>query len=835
MNLYNANKNDKLLITGLVLIIVSLFFYCLPVLFPHSTNTSGLFICNYGITVVFFVLVIASKRLKKGREGLLPFFLFLILLLISAYSLNRDMVVFEKAVTWFVVLQVILCANYIAFAFFPSCPRWLQVIMTFLLGIALVTFLYMACYLVPLYALSAVASFALGISMHSFVGLLFLIYTIVLARKVFAYRSVFLYSFLGGLGVTVVLIVAYVIQWSLITSEMNKTYRLATVEEGSGWPAWVSVAQKAPHGSITEQILKTDLVYSTAGKADGFFWSMPTRSFGEEKKHDPLIMIASFFSGTVNIAEETRIKLLESMFDSRHQAQERLWSDEHLYTEHINSAVRIWPQFGISYTEKMITVSNIALKDRWGGGQEEAIYTFHLPEGAVVTSLSLWIEGKEAPAILTTKQKADSAYKQIVGAERRDPSVLHWQEGNTVSVRVFPVVAGESRKFKVGITAPLTRDNGSMKYENIYFDGPTVAQATEDVSLQFQQPLQNFVAPAVFKPKGHQTFSRSGKYDPSWNIELADQALSNEAFCFDDKQYTIRPYQKQRAPATIQTVYLDVNRSWTKEEFNNVYNAVKGKQVFVYDNGLIRVTNENKESIYSRLHAFQFSLFPVFLIADANTSLLISKSNMASPNMNDLEGSDFLVQVKKSVQGSKKWKLFNIGNTLSPYLKTLKEYRAFQYEHGTVNELNVLVGKQEFAKDIEHDKQVVIDNAEMAIVEDSCTKSSTAPDHLLRLFTYNHIMQKMGPSFSGSKEIDEALVAEAQKAYVVSPVSSLVVLETQKDYDRFNISDSQNSLKNASMKSQGAVPEPHEWVLLIIACLVMLYIKFYPAKKNVLQ
>jgi XrtN system VIT domain protein len=835
MNLYNAKKSDKLFITGLLLIIVSLFFYCLPVLFAHSTDKSGLFICNYAITVVFFVLLIASKRLKKGREGLFPFFLFLILLLISAYSLNREMIVFEKAVTWFVVLQVILCVNYIAFAFFPSCPPWLQLIMTFLLGIALVTFFYMACYLVPLYMLSVMVSFVLGISMHSFVGLLFLIYTIVLVKKVVAGRRVFLYSFIAGVGASVILIFAYVIQWGLITSEMNKTYRLATVDERRRWPAWVSVAQKAPHSRVTEQILKTDLVYSTAGNADGFFGSMPSRNFGEEKKHDPLIMMASSFTGKVNINEDTRIKLLESMFDSRHQAQERLWSDDHLYTGHINTAVRIWPQFGISYTEKVITVSNAAMNDRWNGNQEEAIYTFHLPEGAVVTSLSLWIEGKEAPGILTTKQKADSAYRQIVGSERRDPSVLHWQEGNTVSVRVFPVIAGESRKFKVGITAPLTRESGKMKYENIYFDGPSVAQATEDVSLQFQHPLQNFIAPAVFTPKGHQTFARSGKYDPSWNIELVDQPLSNEAFCFDGKQYTIRPYQKQRAPATFQTVYLDINRSWTKEEFDSVYNAVKGKQVFVYDKELVRVTDENKESIYYRLHTFQFSLFPVFLIDDANTCLLVSKSNNASPNLDDLEGSDFLAQVKKSVQGSKKRKFFNIGNTLSPYLKSLKEYRAFQYEHGTVNELKGLIDKKEFAKDIEHDKQVVIDNAEIAIVEDSCTQTSTAPDHLLRLFVYNHIMQKMGLSFSGSKKVDDALVAEAQKAYVVSPVSSLVVLETQKDYDRFNISDSQNSLKNASMKSQGAVPDPHEWALLIIACMVMLYIKFYPAKKNVLR
>ncbi len=78
-------------------------------------------------------------------------------------------------------------------------------------------------------------------------------------------------------------------------------------------------------------------------------------------------------------------------------------------------------------------------------------------------------------------------------------------------------------------------------------------------------------------------------------------------------------------------------------------------------------------------------------------------------------------------------------------------------------------------------------------------------------------------------------MAEAQKAYVVSPVSSMVVLETQKDYERFNIKDSQNSLNNASMKSKGAVPEPHEWALIIIACLVLLYIKFYPVKKTVLR
>jgi hypothetical protein len=63
----------------------------------------------------------------------------------------------------------------------------------------------------------------------------------------------------------------------------------------------------------------------------------------------------------------------------------------------------------------------------------------------------------------------------------------------------------------------------------------------------------------------------------------------------------------------------------------------------------------------------------------------------------------------------------------------------------------------------------------------------------------------------------------------------MVVLETQDDYKRFNIKDSRNSLKNASLKSKGAVPEPHEWALIIIACFVLLYVKFHPVKKNVVR
>jgi hypothetical protein len=85
-------------------------------------------------------------------------------------------------------------------------------------------------------------------------------------------------------------------------------------------------------------------------------------------------------------------------------------------------------------------------------------------------------------------------------------------------------------------------------------------------------------------------------------------------------------------------------------------------------------------------------------------------------------------------------------------------------------------------------------------------------------------MQKLGRGVLFDRPIDDSLVEEAQKAYVVTPVSSMVVLETQADYDRFGIKDSKNSLGNATLTSKGAAPEPHEWVLMIVIVIGLFYI-----------
>ena len=828
MQLIKMQLRDKTWLIGIMFIIVSLLFFCIPfftsVARPDDMN---LFIPNFLLAAIYFFIILFGGRLKQGREGLHPFFLFLILFFISAWSLNREMSVFEDSVNWFSTLQVVLCLNYIVFAFFNSLSRIVKYFLCFILGIAMITFLYLSFYLMPLYAISIAASPLLGISLHSFVPAMFVIYTLILMNRVSLENKKYWLGFISGSGTVIVIVMVYLLQWAGVTHTINNAYRKATVADSEGLPEWVSVAQKIPSGWMTEKVIKADLVYSVPSEYSEFtFFRLPSRNFGEERKHDPLVMIAAFFAGKSNLSFEQRISILESMFDSRHQAQDRLWAGKNLYTEEVKTTAQIWPQFSVAYTEKLVTVTNAALRSR--NNQEEGIYTFHMPEGSVVTALSLWIEGKEEKGILTTKEKADEAYKTIVGYESRDPSVVHWQEGNTVSVRVFPVMSGGSRKFKIGITSPIRNHKGKLIYENIYFDGPDPSSAKEEVEIKFEHSPKNFILPAVFTTESSNSFKRSGKYNPNWSIEFGIENISTGSFSFNGKIYSVRPYQKQRSPINITNVYLDINSSWTKDEFGYVLELLKNKNVFVYDNGLIEVSTMNRDQLFEKISKAHFSLFPFFKIPEVTNSLVITKSTTISPNADDLNDSRFMNSLQKYLSANGKIRLFNLGPELSPYLKTLKEYRVFQYEHGDMQALKGLLSQNHFAQDTENDNQVIIDNAELAIVQSDGAIRSEAPDHLMRLFAYNHILQKMGTKLFTADSLNTDLIDEAQEAYIVSPISSLIVLETQKDYDRFKIDDSATSLKNASSNSKGAVPEPHEWALIIIAVMVLLYIRFQP-------
>lgn len=777
-----------------------------------------IFCLHYATAVVLFFTLMRSKQSAYYQS---KFTIMLLTFLVSAFALNRVIPVFKESASWLCVALLVTGLNMLLFHLWNSLPVWAKRCMSFMMGAGMLLLAYFALYLMPLYGFSVIGLLVLGISIHTFVPAFLIIHNWNVLRKTAFRMQRGLTFFITGAVIALAAVAVYATCYRSEVMKFNRIYNRTAAEGSGSLPTWIEAMQRTSGGFMEDKVLKSKVAY--LGFEDENFRFFPDVDFGsdlrsEKRCHDPLITIASATSPALLAPVEDRYRILASLHQKRHDAQERFWTGKDLYTQYVNTRVKIWPKLHLAYTEKMLTVVNREF------GQQEAIYTFHLPEGGVVTSLSLWINGKEEKAILTTKEKADTAYRNIVGRERRDPSLAQWQEGNTVSVRVFPVAGKENRRFRIGFTAPLSIDNNEKKlhYDNISFEGPSPYNASEDVTVQ-----------VIGQPE--RTWSRSYKED--WNIELQDVPIEPNNFSFNGNAYTLQPYTPEREAVHTDKVYLDVNAAWTEKEFEEVLALAAPRPVYVWlRDELIKVERGNKAACIRYLRKQRFSMFPLFTIRDPEHALLITKSTPESPSLDDLDGSEFKMKLSAYLAkpDQSKIRLLNIGDELSPYLKSLKEFRVFRYEKGGILLLKLLLDNGTFAKDLENDNRIVIDQSNMMITRSPAATAAvpvnTAPDHLLRLFNYNHIMQQTGKGLITGSAGQDSLVAAAKEAYVVSPLSSLIVLETQKDYDRFDIRDDGNSLRNASMKSTGAVPEPHEWALIILALLTLLYVKF----KNVL-
>ncbi|EOR93668.1 hypothetical protein ADIARSV_3177 [Arcticibacter svalbardensis MN12-7] len=827
---------DGMIVSGLSSIILSatLLFFSGGIMKGNEGTGFSLFFINYLFTIIYSIAVgvtaFKRHRWKLSNSKIEYTVLMLILWFISAFALNKVMNVFDESVDWLTVLIIISSITLVIGSFNLKIPPFLIHLIFFCLGLSLVLFVYYSFYLVPLYLISAPAAIGIGISLHTYVPLLLSIVTVVLCRKNFRQNRTLLYSFSTGILLCILATVAFLVSWGQINNLVTKTTNQNTLYNGK-LPNWTVVSQIIPKNFVAERLIKADLVYKTVETSGNWFWSgFPNQSFDEPMKHDPLVIIASLFMGKPNLDEKERIKILEAMYDSRQQAQERLWSGDKLQTSNIISDVRIFPEYRMAYTEKILSVQNTDHRP-WNANQE-AIYTFHLPEGAVVSSLSLWIAGKEEKANLTTKATADSAYKQIVGVENHDPSVVHWQEGNTVSLRVFPCTPNEDRKFKIGVTSPLRKVGNKLIYENIYFDGPTGKKASETVQFTFSQEPKELKLPSDWKEISDGIYQVDRIYQPYWELSCKSPQLSGNTFSFDKRSYQLKDYAFQYENFTAESIYLDLNNSWSEDEFAILWNNIKTRKVYVYDNKIVQLSESNKDAVFARMKKLNFSLFPIYKIAQPEDALIISKSTEASPNFSDLKDSKFAKRTLSYLSTNKNIRFYSIGTELSPYLKALKEMRVFNYHAGSISSLLKLIKNQNFIQQKENAATVHIDNAELLIMESVEQGQSKAPDHLLRLFAYNDIMKKVAATCFQNDSVQSDVLAEAEKANIVTPVSSLIVLESKKDYERFNINESKNSLKNASMKSSGAVPEPHEWLLIMLTAGIVIYLIRKPALTN---
>ncbi len=820
------NKTDQRIYrAGVITIVIMALSYFVMALYKHVFLDvyDGLVSLYYIVAVIFFVIIVArgvyrrrqgNRKRNKDLYGVL-----LGMLCMSAYALNHNINVFNTFTTWTEVAMFVILIPTTFGGFYHLLHPIFKWLFAAINGFGLVLATYFALFLLPVMPAGTIGLIFLGLGIHAYTPLLLVLRIIIDFKRFIGSRESRI-AFSIGAGTPVIILIAFLMSWKDVRINLHNSHATVVTNPNNELPNWILLSQQLEDNVFNTYLLQGGVNCVIPNNRRSGFFGFSGSKFST-LKHDPLIYVAFLIFGDLPITEDEKLKILNAKYTSRHGTEPRLWSGENLKTVEVLNNISIHPKYRLAYTEKTITIQND--NPHYWPTQEEAYYSFHVPEGSVVTSLSLWVEGVERKSKLSTKQKATSAYANIVGVQRRDPAIAHWQEGNRITVNVFPCTKQENRMFKIGLTTPLTVANNKLIYENFYFEGPEIKNAMETTIIKIEGeqniPLQ---LPSGYDQIGVNKHQYTGSYQPHLFVTMDVQEINSTPFCFGGSCYQMAEQNKKEEKASFDNVYIDVNSTLYEFEFESILNAAAGKKVFVYTTEMIEVTESNKKGLFKELSRFQFSLFPFHHMKTEN-NLLITKSSGLEPNLKDLEQSKFKENMNTYLmQQQKKTKVYSL-NKLSDYMSSMNQLQLIDVHYGIAQNVDQVFSGT-FPSKTNNDDTVYIDNSHVQIEKFPGNQSSDAPDHVLRLFAYSQIMKKIGPHYYEKEKHEDELFSIANEAFILSPISSMIVLETEKDYEDNDISNNKNSLKNASINSSGAVPEPHEWALIGLAFLTLAYL-----------
>ncbi|CAA9194771.1 XrtN system VIT domain-containing protein [Flavobacterium collinsii] len=762
----------------------------------------------YGIVLSFMIL-----RNKETYIHLTP--LLILNWFIGCFSLNILVPIFHDLQIWVYLATLFFCLSNF-FIYSKSDESRNTSIAFFINGLSFGIILYFAIYLIPIMPFSFMGIIVLGLGFYGLVPALVIIIHIATIIRYLNRNKNYTLSFSAGFLVILLSLTSFTIGLRIESNKIVQSAAISSFDQDDNLPRYISISQNLKPNFFNEILLKKDIVYIPLHDIFSFnsFGSFGSKQFNEEKIHNPFISVAYLFCKDLNISHDDKINILKSNFDKRLEAEEQLWSGKNLFTKTIKEDVKLYPDAHLAYTE--VTMKIACPENTWRN--QEAIYSFQLPEGSVATSLSLWVNGIERKGVLTTKEKAKAAYNQIVGVESRDPSLMQWKEGNKVVVRVFPINSTTPRTFKCGFTTPLKVEDNQMKYQSLYIKGPNISTAETISRIQSVGNTKIETSKDFELNKGH--YINQSKGLDRWEAFMPLTKTSN-SFAWKNKIYEVKNIQKTAIPFTPSEIILDLNSSWTTKQIESYVNLER-TNLFVFTNGEKKEINkDNFRAIALEFEELHYSLLPLYQIT--KNSLIITKSGTFSANFEELEDSDYLKKIRSETK-QRNLKVINISSDINPFWQTVKEQKYVDYFQTSLKNSLELIHKKQFVLFKTEPNTVNIEPANIAITESPQTKTpkKNGPDHIYRMYAFGKVLEEQ-VKIQNDSLVQNQYVDLAKDANIVTPISSLIVLETDEDYKNNGIEKNVDTLGNASVNNDGAVPEPHEWALLFIVLSAILF------------
>ena len=491
----------------------------------------------------------------------------------------------------------------------------------------------------------------------------------------------------------------------------------------------------------------------------------------------------------------------------------------------------------VAYLEWTFEFRNVAPVDR------EARVEIALPPGAVVSRSSLWVNGEEREAAYGGRNEVRAAYQKVAVQQRRDPLLVTTKGADRVLAQAFPVPRnGGTIKFKLGITAPLDLIDASTGRlilpaifdRNFTIDGETA----HDIWIESKQPLAASAlaiaiadsAAGAHRATGHLTDANLTRQRVGITVSRRLDATLSVSRIGDGP--SIRQEIKARTPEPATTAIVIDGSSQLDGKIDDILRALatipaaSKVGIIIAADPIVKLEpvaweaaamerarevlqnhrfNGGQDNAPALAEALQM------LEADPHANLLwvhgpqpqvfqgaSARLEQAAARLSQLpvltlypvEAGPNAV-LPDSPWGWSAHMLPHIGSIesdLTGYLRTALNGRGFAIERHEAT---------------------------------SGTADAAAPkgsEHVVRLYIREHVLEMMSKATGTSQREDvrTAAVALAASHALVTPVSGAVVLETQQQY-------TESHLTPATPSSVPTVPEPHEWALIGIAGLAMLW------------
>ena len=498
----------------------------------------------------------------------------------------------------------------------------------------------------------------------------------------------------------------------------------------------------------------------------------------------------------------------------------------------------------VAYLEWTLEFRNVALVER------EARVELALPPGAVVSRASLWVNGEEREAAYGGRGEVRAAYQKVAVQQRRDPLLVTTKGADRVLAQAFPVPRnGGTIKFKIGITAPLDvvdRSQGRLVLPAIFDRNFSIGgDVAHDIWIESRQPLATVTGGAAVEAQvGGQVgglYRVSGRLDDrtlTRQRQAITVALRAEAgprlARIGDGAAVLQEIKPRTAASSVTMVVID-GSAQLAGKIGDVGKALAAIPtgakvgVMIAAEPVVRlpvVTWDQAALARARqvLRAHRFAGGNDNAPALAEALQVLEREPGANllwvhgPQPQVFQGSSgWLEQAVTRLTRLPAVTLYPVAagpNTALPDMPWAWSARMLPQLGSIESDLSG------FLRTATSGGGFTIERREANAEASGATKGS---EHIVRLSTRDRVLEMMQGAFrlpSGAPRREEtrlAAVALAAGHRLVTPISGAVVLETRQQYD-------ENRLTPVAQGTMPTVPEPHEWALIGIAGLIMIWL-----------